>query len=334
MRPASHQANVIISKTSRSILIPSLIINKHPQQQQQQQLRHSSHKTNPQSKTTISTIAKLHSARAKITVLTAHDYISGKIADAAGVEIVLVGDSLAMAALGYEDTNEIPFDEFLYHCRAVSRGVDKAFLVADLPFGSYESSVSQAVQSSIALISKGRVNAVKLEGGKEVCSTVRRLTELGIPVCGHIGLTPQRANALGGFKAQGKTVENAIRLYEDAMALQEAGCFSMVLEAIPSEISQLITEKLDIPTIGIGAGPHTSGQVLVQADMLGLLGPNSHMPKFVKRYADGFGMGVEAVKEYVSDVKEVTFPEMGKNTYKVNEVVLDGFKKFLDAQKN
>ncbi|KAH3673721.1 hypothetical protein WICPIJ_009703 [Wickerhamomyces pijperi] len=297
------------------------------------QIRHSSHQAAKQSKVTISTIAKLHSTQSKITMLTAYDYISAKIADSSGVDIVLVGDSLAMASLGYDDTNEIPFDEFLYHCRAVSRGVERAFVVADLPFGSYESSVAQAVESSIALVSKGRANAVKLEGGKEICATVRRLTELGIPVCGHIGLTPQRANALGGFKSQGKSVQNAIRLYEDALALQEAGCFSMVVEAVPSELAELITEKLDVPTIGIGAGPHTSGQVLVQTDMLGFLGPDAHTPKFVKRYADGFGTCVDAVKQYVKDVQEVSFPEMGKNTYKVKEDVLSGFKEYLKSQE-
>ncbi|KAH3671392.1 hypothetical protein WICMUC_004689 [Wickerhamomyces mucosus] len=283
-------------------------------------------------KTSINTINELYKQNSKLSVLTAHDYISGKIANDSDVDIVLIGDSLAMVALGYKDTNEIPFDEFLYHCKSVSRAVSKSFLIADLPFGSYESSISKAIESSVQLISKGRVNSVKLEGGIEITPTIKKLTDLGIPVCGHIGLTPQRLNSLGGFKVQGRSVDNALKLIETAKQLENAGCFAMVLEAIPSELAKIITENISIPTIGIGAGPYTSGQVLVQADLLGLGGKDSHVPKFVKQYLNGYGASVEAVKNYVREVKDVKFPVVGKHTYKINENVLEELEKKLEKQ--
>ncbi len=259
-------------------------------------------------------------------MLTAHDYISGKIANDANVDIVLVGDSLSMVALGYEDTNEIPFDEFLYHCRAVARGVDKSFIVADLPFGSYESSISKAIESSISLISKGRANAVKLEGGVELAPTIKELTKIGIPVMAHIGLTPQRANALSGFKVQGSTVDSAISVYEDALSVQDAGAFSVVLEAIPAKVAKTLTNRLRIPTIGIGAGPDTSGQVLVQADALDM-NNSEHSPKFLKKYLNGYELSVNAVKNYVNDVKAQSFPVLGQHTYNIKEGNYDEFLK-------
>jgi 3-methyl-2-oxobutanoate hydroxymethyltransferase len=270
---------------------------------------------------TLNDILDLYHKKTKIAVITAHDYITGRMADDAEADMVLVGDSLAMVALGYEDTNELPFDEFLYHCRAVSRGVDTSFLVADLPFGSYESSTSKAIESSIQLISKGRVNAIKLEGGTEITPTIKQLTQLGIPVMGHVGLTPQRSNALSGFKVQGKSVESAERIIEDALRVQEAGAFSVLLEAIPHELGSIITDKLSIPTIGIGAGPQTSGQVLVQADLLGFY--PGHTPKFVKKYMEGHGLCVSAMMKYVEEVKGGIFPEIGKNTYKFKQGILD-----------
>lgn len=275
-------------------------------------------------RTSINDLRQLYKLNEKISVLTAHDYISGKIANDAGVDVILVGDSLAMVALGYEDTNEIPFDEFLYHCRAVSRGVDKSFIVADLPFGSYESSISNAVESSVALISKGRANAVKIEGGVEIAPTISQLVKLGIPVMAHIGLTPQRANALSGFKVQGNTTASALSIYEDALKIQEAGAFSVVLEAVPAKIGKLLTEQLDIPTIGIGAGPDTSGQVLVQADALDLNG-NEHGPKFLKKYLNGYELGVDAIKKYITDVKTQEFPEVGTHTYKIKDEIYEEF---------
>lgn len=281
-------------------------------------------------RTSINDLRQLYKENQKISVLTAHDYISGKFANDAGVDVILVGDSLAMVALGYEDTNEIPFDEFLYHCRAVSRGVDRSFIVADLPFGSYESSISKAVESSVALISKGRANAVKIEGGVEIAPTISQLTKLGIPVMAHIGLTPQRANALSGFKVQGNTAESAISIYEDALKVQEAGAFSVVLEAVPAKIGKFLTNQLNIPTIGIGAGPDTSGQVLVQADALDLNG-SDRGPKFLKKYLNGYELSVNAIKQYITDVKTQEFPEIGPHTYKIKDEI---YEEFLTRIKN
>lgn len=186
----------------------------------------------------------------------------------------------------------------IHHCRAVARGVRSAFVVGDLPMGSYEVSTEQAIKSALALIQKGRVSAVKLEGGAELAPTIRRLTELGIPVLGHTGLTPQRSNALGGFRVQGKSVASAHRLLEDAYALQEAGVFGMVLEAVPEEVAALVTGKLRVPTIGIGAGKGTSGQVLVQIDMLGNYPEGRFMPKFVKKYRNIFEDARGGIAEY------------------------------------
>lgn len=274
---------------------------------------------------TLSDIAKLYDSKEKITVITAYDYLTGQMADEANADMILVGDSLAMVALGYSDTNEIPFDEFLYHCRAVSRGVEKSFIVADMPFGSYESSTSKAIDSAVQLISKGRANAVKLEGGVEIAPTIKQLTQLGIPVMAHVGLTPQRSNALGGFKVQGRTLQSAEKVVEDALKVQEAGAFSMVLEAIPHKLAKIITEQLEIPTIGIGAGPDTSGKVLVQTDLLGL--GNGHRPKFVKTFIEGHSLLVEAMSSYVSEVKSGRFPEYGTHTYKIKDEVLDQLMK-------
>ncbi|CCH46692.1 3-methyl-2-oxobutanoatehydroxymethyltransferase [Wickerhamomyces ciferrii] len=278
-------------------------------------------------------IRQLYNSNTKISVLTAHDYISGKIANDSDVDMILVGDSLAMVALGYEDTNEIPFDEFLYHCRAVSRGTTKSFLIADLPFGSYESSISKAIESSVQLISKGRANAIKLEGGKEIAPTIKSLTQVGIPVMAHIGLTPQRSNSLGGFKVQGNTGDSAFDIYQDALEVQKAGAFAVVLEAIPAKIGKFITENLSIPTIGIGAGPDTSGQVLVQADLLNLT--NSEInPKFVKKYLNGYKLSIDAIGEYINDVKSQKFPELGIHTYKIKDDHYENFIKKVDELKN
>ncbi|KAJ1569535.1 hypothetical protein HK405_003196 [Cladochytrium tenue] len=206
----------------------------------------------------------------RIAMATAHDYPSGLLADRAGVDAVLVGDSLAMVALGLDSTTEVSLDDMIHHARAVSRGVRRALLIGDLPFGSYEASPADAVRSAVRLVREGRVDAVKLEGGAEVVPAARAVATAGVPVFGHIGLTPQRANALGGFRVQGTTLEKAQRLVSDALALQNAGCFGIVLEAMPSAVAARITSLLSIPTIGIGAGPACSGQVLVQLDLLGV----------------------------------------------------------------
>ena len=241
-------------------------------------------------------------------MLTAHDFPSGYVADQAGMDMVLVGDSLAMVALGMEDTSEVVLEEMILHCRSVSRATKAAFTVGDLPMGSYEVSPEQALTSAIRLLKEGRMQAVKLEGGKEMAPTISRITAAGIPVLGHIGLTPQRQNALGGFRVQGKTTASALRLLDDAYALQEAGCLGIVLEAIPAEVASLITRKLDIPTIGIGAGNGCSGQVLVQVDMSGNFPPGRFLPKFVKKYGDVWGESMKAIESYKSEVPPLRFP--------------------------
>ncbi|KAF4476796.1 3-methyl-2-oxobutanoate hydroxymethyltransferase [Colletotrichum fructicola Nara gc5] len=233
----------------------------------------------PRKKVTVATLRNLHKKREPITVMTAHDFPSAHVADHAGMEIILVGDSLAMVALGMEDTSEVLVEEMLLHCRSVARATKSAFTVGDLPMGSYEIAPEQALETAIRFIKEGRVQGVKLEGGKEMAPTIRKITTAGIPVLAHVGLTPQRQNALGGFRVQGKTSDGAMKVLEDALAVQEAGAFAVVLEAVPAEVAALVTEKLAIPTIGIGAGNGCSGQVLVQVDMTGNFPPGRFLPK-------------------------------------------------------
>ncbi|KAJ3045192.1 hypothetical protein HDV00_011062 [Rhizophlyctis rosea] len=277
-------------------------------------------------KTTLARIHSLHAAREPITVITAHDYPSAVFADKAGVDVVLVGDSLAMVALGYADTNRITLDEMLHHSRAVHRGLTHPFLVGDLPFGTYECSPQQALETSIRYVRDGNVDAVKLEGGIEMAETVKAITRVGIPVLGHIGLTPQRHTALSGFKVQGKTLDKARHLLDDALSLQSAGCFAIVLEAIPSPVAAFITSQLNIPTIGIGAGSGCSGQVLVQLDALGAY--DRLMPKFCKVFSQVGQASVAGLKEYVREVKEGKFPEEGKHTYGMDAEELEKFEEW------
>ncbi|KAI9312396.1 3-methyl-2-oxobutanoate hydroxymethyltransferase [Dichotomocladium elegans] len=222
------------------------------------------------SKVTIKTLNRMYKNGEPITMMTAQDYPSALMVDRAGIDMCLVGDSLAMVTLGYDSTNPLTVDEMLFHCRAVARGSKAPFIVADLPYGSYEADPTDAVRVSLRFLKEGNVEAVKIEGGSEMAETINRITRVGIPVVGHIGLTPQRQSALGGFRVQGKTAKQAQRLLEDALAVQDAGAFMMVLEAIPEEIAAYITHRLKVPTIGIGAGVRCSGQVLVQNDALGL----------------------------------------------------------------
>ncbi|KAK9383984.1 ketopantoate hydroxymethyltransferase [Kockiozyma suomiensis] len=268
------------------------------------------------SKVTIGTLRNLYRKKIPIATITAHDYPSGIVADKAGIDLVLVGDSLAMVALGYENTNMLSLDEMLYHCRAVARGSRTPFLVADLTFGTYEISPQQALASSIRLIQEGNVEAVKLEGGIEMADTISTITTAGIPVLGHIGLTPQRSTSLGGFRVQGKTAAEAADLLKSALAIQEAGCFAIVLEAVPEEVGKYITEQLSVPTIGIGAGKYCSGQILVQLDMLGQF--EQFAPKFVKKYASNLGTDVEAVGNYAADVRKSLFPA-AEHTYPMKD---------------
>lgn len=242
----------------------------------------------------------------KLTMLTAYDFPTAKLVDEAGIDMVLVGDSLGMVVLGYDDTIPVTLDEMAHHCRAVSRGVSRALVVGDLPFMSYETGPEQALASAGRLMKEGGVRAVKLEGGREVVPQTRALVQAGIPVVGHVGLTPQRIAELGGFKVQGKTAEAARIILEDAKALQAAGCFAVILEAIPAPMGRYITDALAVPTIGIGAGPHCDGQVLVIHDVLGLF--ERFTPRFVKRYATLAKDVREAVGRYKDEVERGAFP--------------------------
>ncbi|KAJ1985283.1 cell wall biogenesis and architecture protein [Dimargaris verticillata] len=264
-------------------------------------------------KVTVNTIHRLHQKRTPITVVTAYDYPTGMIVDRGQCDICLVGDSFAMVALGYESTASLTMDEMLHHCRATARGCKKAFKVADLPMGTYQLSPEQALASSFRVIKEGHMEAVKMEGGAEIAESVRRITQAGIPVMGHIGLTPQHEHALGGFRVQGKTAKKAEKVLTDALALQAAGCFSLVIECVPGPVAAKITSLLNIPTIGIGAGPDTSGQVLVIQDMLGVF--DRFMPKFCKIYGQ-FGTAMsQAIHQYVTEVQDRTFPDPQQHTY-------------------
>lgn len=295
------------------------------------QIRHSSH--GPSSPAllakglkpvTLPSLQKQYASKIPITMLTAHNYPSALIAQEAGIDIILVGDSLAMVSLGMPDTSEVTLDEMIIHAKAVSRAANRSFTVGDLPMGSYEISSKQALASAIRMVKEGRMQSVKLEGGKEMAKTIHKITSSGIPVCGHIGLTPQRQNALGGFRVQGNTVEKAINLLEDAKAVQEAGAFAMVLECVPQDIAEEITNALRVPTIGIGAGNKTSGQVLVQIDTLGTRPPDAFMPKFVKKYGDEWTSSVEGIQQYKRDVTDRSYPgpeHLYKSDAKVTEAL-------------
>ena len=241
-----------------------------------------------------------------ITMLTAYDYPTALAMDKAGVDSILVGDSLAMVVLGYENTLPVTMEEMLHHCRAVARGAKTALLVGDMPFMSYQVSVEEAVRNAGRFLQQGGMDAVKLEGGRDRADAVRAITGAGIPVMGHLGLTPQSVHQLGGFRAQGKTASAAKRLVEDAMILEEAGCFSIVLESVPARLADLISKRLSIPTIGIGAGNGCDGQVLVSHDLLGLF--DRFTPKFVKKYADFHSEMQKAFADYIEDVETKRFP--------------------------
>lgn len=242
----------------------------------------------------------------RLVMLTAYDAPSAALVDSAGVDMILVGDSLGMAVLGRSDTLSVTMDEMVHHCRPVSNAVRHALVVGDMPFMSYESGPHDALHNAGRLMAQGGVRAVKLEGGQHVLAQVRALVAAGIPVMGHLGLTPQRFAVLGGFKVQGKSAAAAQEMVQEALALQEAGCFSLVLECIPQEVAARITQSLAIPTIGIGAGAACDGQVLVFHDMLGL--NTGHTPRFVKRYANLADTIVQAVGDYAREVREGTFP--------------------------
>lgn len=241
-----------------------------------------------------------------ITMLTAYDYPTAIAADKAGVDAILVGDSLAMVVLGYENTLSVTMEDMLHHSRAVARGAKSALLVGDMPFMSYQVSVEEAVRNAGRFLQQGGMDVIKLEGGRERADAIRAIVNAGIPVMGHLGLTPQSVNQLGGFRAQGKTASTAKRLIEDALILEDAGCFAIVLESVPARLAELISKKLAIPTIGIGAGAGCDGQVLVAHDVLGLF--DRFTPKFVKQYANLQKEMQRAFSDYIEDVETKRFP--------------------------
>ncbi|MDD5223610.1 MAG: 3-methyl-2-oxobutanoate hydroxymethyltransferase [bacterium] len=264
-------------------------------------------------KITVPMIAKLKAEGRKITMVTAYDFPTAAIADAAGIDMILVGDSVGNVVLGYSSTIPVTMDETIHHTRAASRGRKNALLIADLPFLSYQVSHEEAIRNSGRCLKEADAEAVKLEGGERVARTIEAIVSADIPVMAHIGLTPQSVHAFGGFRVQGRGDDARRRLLADAQAVEAAGAFSVVLEAIPGDLAREITETIHIPTIGIGAGPHCSGQVLVFHDLVGL--SDRKVPSFVKKYADLNGIAVKAVAQFVSEVQAGTFPDEA-HTYK------------------
>lgn len=251
--------------------------------------------------------------KSRIGMLTAYDYPSAKVVDAAGADVILVGDSLGMVVLGYPDTLSVTVDEMVHHTKAVVRGTQHALVVGDMPYLSYHISLEESVRNAGAFVRAG-AHAVKIEGGKpQRIRTIEAILDAEIPVMGHIGLTPQSVNALGGFKLQGKNADDAHRLLDEAVALDQAGCFSIVLECVPAELAAMITERVSVPTIGIGAGPACDGQVLVFHDLLGLY--DGHTPKFVRRYANVAEDMRAAVAKYLDDVREGRFPDIAGESF-------------------
>ena len=271
-------------------------------------------------KNTVLTFAKAKEDGVKLSMLTSYDYSMARLVDEAGINSILVGDSLGNVMLGYEDTTPVTMEDMIHHTAAVARGAKNALIVGDMPFMSYQTSVYDAVVNAGRLIKEGHANAVKLEGCVEVCPQIKAIVEAGIPVCAHIGLTPQSINAFGGHKVQGKSEEAARKLMEDALAVQEAGAFAVVIEAVPAKLASLITSKLDIVTIGIGAGAGCDGQVLVYQDMLGMFSDFS--PKFVKRYAEIGEIMKKAFAKYDEEVKAGIFPAE-EHGYKIDDDVIE-----------
>jgi 3-methyl-2-oxobutanoate hydroxymethyltransferase len=265
---------------------------------------------------TINDIRAMKQRKEKIPMLTAYDYVTAKMVDEAGVPLILVGDSLGMVMLGYESTIPVTIDEMIHHTKAVVKGAKQALIIGDMPFMTYQANVSDALHNAARFIQEGGAQAVKLEGGEVVAEQVRRLVDCGIPVMGHIGVTPQSQHQLGGFKARGKVLEEAKKLLVDARILEEAGAFAIVLECIPEPLSALITQELAIPTIGIGAGPDCDGQVQVINDMLGLY--TDFVPRHAKQYARLAEEIKTAVSNYISEVKSADFPTM-ENSYTMDE---------------
>ena len=271
-------------------------------------------------KNTTATFKKAKEEKQKITMLTAYDYSFAKLMDEAGINSILVGDSVGMVCLGYEDTLPVTMEDMIHHTKAVARGAKNALVVADMPFMSYQTSVYDAVVNAGRLIKEGGAQAVKLEGGFEVTEQIKAIVDASIPVVAHIGLTPQSVNAFGGFKVQGKSEAAALKLLDEARAVEKAGAFAVVMECVPAKLAAKITEELSIPTIGIGAGAGCDGQVLVYQDMLGLF--SDFTPKFVKQFANVGEIVKGAFEGYIREVQEGTFPAQ-EHTFKIDDEVLD-----------
>ena len=282
-----------------------------------------------QKKVTILTLQSKKKRHEPLVMVTAYDYAAACLADAAALDIVLVGDSLGMVMLGHETTLPVTMDIMVHHCQAVARGIQHAFLIGDMPFGSYEADPKDAVRNAVQLMQEGGVAAVKLEGGREMLPAINAILAAGIPVMGHLGLTPQSVSKFGGFRVQGKTAQAAYAMLEDALLLQEAGCFALVLEAIPAEVAAAITQRLTIPTIGIGAGAGCDGQVLVYHDLLGL----TFRPyaRFVRQYADLRTTITDALTTYRDEVRGGQFPAP-EHTYPMDEAELAQFQTLIGPQ--
>ncbi len=268
---------------------------------------------------TISDIKAMKARGEKIPMITAYDYTSARIVDDAGIPMILVGDSLGQTMLGYDSTVPVTMDEMIHHTKTVVRGSSRALVVGDMPFMSYQTGSTDALRNAARFLQEAGAQTVKLEGGVTMASTVQRLVSAGIPVMGHIGLTPQSVNQLGGYKVQGRTLKTAVRVMEDARALEQAGAFAIVLECVPESLSKLITDRLSIPTIGIGAGKECDGQVQVFHDMLGLI--NDFAPKHAKRYASLGDTVASALRQYAAEVKDRSFPDPS-HSYHLKEEVL------------
>ncbi len=275
-------------------------------------------------KKTVATFKEAKINNEKLSMVTAYDYSMAKLVDEGGIDGILVGDSLGMVTLGYENTLAVTIDDMIHHTKAVSRGANNALVVADMPFLSYHISIEESIKNAGRLIKEGNAHAVKLEGGRDVIDKIEGIVKAQIPVMGHIGLTPQSINMFGGFKVQGKTIEQIQNLIDDAKCLEEAGVFAIVLECIPEKISKIITESVSIPTIGIGAGKYCDGQILVINDMLGMY--SDFTPKFVKQYKNLKEDINEAINNYIKDIKTGAFPEE-KHSFKIDKQILDKLNK-------
>jgi 3-methyl-2-oxobutanoate hydroxymethyltransferase len=279
---------------------------------------------------TLPLIAEMKRAGDPIVMVTAYDYPSAQMADEAGIDIVLVGDTAAMVVLGHDATTPVGMEEMLMMASAVRRGLERPLLIGDMPFGSYEGSNEQAIENAQRFVKEAGCDAVKLERGGPSVDRARAIVRSGIPVMGHVGLTPQTATALGGFKAQGRTAEAAAKLAEEAHALQAVGCFSIVFEAIPSAVTEALMPRMEIPVIGIGAGPATDGQVLVLHDLLGVYA--GHKPRFVKRYANVRAESLKGLRGYASDVRARRFPDEEQHTYTIPQEELEEFARYLEEE--